>query len=57
MEDHTRALFQRFRYSEHFKETAVFRIVFRGESPSHMVPDQDVSHQLHATQLGEPLPA
>ena len=31
MEEHIRALLQRFQYSEQFKETAAFRIVYGGE--------------------------
>ena len=42
MEDHIRALLQRFQYSEPFKETAVFRIVFGGEEPSQVVADLDI---------------
>jgi transposase len=42
MEDHIRALFQRFQYSEQFKETAAFRIVFRGEEPSQVMADLDI---------------
>ena len=33
-EEHIRALLQHFQYSEQFKETAAFRIVFGGEEPS-----------------------
>ena len=42
MEEHIRALLQRFQYSEQFKETAVFRIVFGGEEPSHVIADLDI---------------
>ena len=42
MDDHIRALLQRFQYSEQFKETAVFRIVFGGEEPSHVMADLDI---------------
>ena len=42
MEDHIRALLQRFQYSEPFKETAVFRIVFGGQLPSHAMADLDI---------------
>ena len=42
MEEHIRALLQRFQYSEQFKETAVFRIVFRGEEPSHVMADLNI---------------
>ena len=42
MDDHIRSLLQRFQYSEQFKETAVFRIVFGGEEPSHVMADLDV---------------
>ena len=42
MEEHIRALLQRFQYSEQFKKTAVFRIVFGGEEPSQVVADLDI---------------
>ena len=42
MEEHIRALLQRFQYSEQFKETAAFRIVFGGEAPSQVVADLDI---------------
>ena len=42
MEEPIRALLQRFQYSEQFKETAVFRIVFGGEEPSQVVADLDI---------------
>ena len=42
MEEHIRALLQRFQYSEQFKETAVFRIVFGGEEPSQVMTDLDI---------------
>ena len=42
MEEHIRALLQRFQYSEPFRETAVFRIVFGGEEPSHVMADLDI---------------
>ena len=42
MEEHIRALLQRFQYSEQFKETAVFRIVFGGEEPSQVMADLDI---------------
>ena len=42
MEDHIRALLQRFQYSEQFKETATFRIVFGGEAPSQVMADLDI---------------
>ena len=42
MEEHIRALPQRFQYSEQFKETAVFRIVFGGEEPSQVMADLDI---------------
>ena len=42
MEEHIRALLQRFQYSEQFKETAVFCIVFGGEEPSHVMADLDI---------------
>jgi transposase-like protein len=32
-------LLQRFQYSEQFKETAAFRIVFGGEEPSQVMAD------------------
>ena len=42
MEEHIRALLQRFQYSEQFKETAAFRIVFGGEEPSQIMTDLDI---------------
>jgi transposase len=42
MEEHIRALLQRFQYSEQFKETAAFRIVFGGEKPSQVMADLDI---------------
>ena len=42
MEEHIRALLQRFQYSEQFKETAAFRIVFGGEEPSHVMAELDI---------------
>ncbi len=42
MEAHIRALLPRFQYSEQFKETVAFRIVFGGEEPSHVMADLDV---------------
>ena len=42
MEEHICALLQRFHYSEQFKETAVFRIVFGGEEPSQVMADLDI---------------
>ena len=42
MEEHIRALLQRFQYSEQFKETAAFRIVFGGEEPRHVMADLDI---------------
>ena len=42
MEEHIRALLQRFQYSEQFKETAAFRIAFGGEAPSQVVADLDI---------------
>ena len=42
MEEHIRALLQRFQYSEQFKETAAFRIVFGGEEPSQVVADLNI---------------
>ena len=42
MEEHIRALLQRFQYSEQFKETAVFRIVFGGEEPNQVMADLDI---------------
>ena len=41
-EEHIRALLQRFQYSEQFKETAAFRIVFGGEEPSQVMADLDI---------------
>lgn len=42
MEEHIRALLQRFQYSEQFKETAAFRIVFGGEEPSQVMAELDI---------------
>ena len=42
MEEHTRALLQHSLYSEQFKETAVFRIVFGGEASSQVMADLDI---------------
>ena len=42
MEAHIRALLPRFQYSEQFKETAAFRIVFGGEEPSQVVANLDI---------------
>ena len=42
MEEHIRALLQRFQYSEQFQETAAFRIVFGGEEPSQVMADLDI---------------
>ena len=42
MEELIRALLQRFRFSERFTETAAFRIVFGGESPSQVMADLDI---------------
>ena len=42
MEEHIRALLQRFQYSEQFKETAAFRIVFGGEEPSQVMVDLNI---------------
>ena len=42
MEEHIRALLQRFQYSEQFKETVAFRIVFGGEEPSQVMADLDI---------------
>ena len=42
MEEHTRALLQRFQHSEQFKETAAFRIVFGGEPPSQVMAGLDM---------------
>ena len=42
MEEHIRALLQRFLYGEQFKETAAFRIVFGCEEPSQVVADLDI---------------
>ena len=46
MEEHIRTLLQRFQYSEQFKETAAFRIVFGGEAPSQVMADLDI-HNRH----------
>ena len=42
MEEHIRALLQRFQYSELFKETAAFRIVFEGETLNQVMTDLDI---------------
>ena len=42
MEEYIRALLQRFQYSEQFKETAAFRIIFGGEEPSQVVADLNI---------------
>ena len=42
MEEHIRALLQRFQYSEQFKETAAFRVVFGGETLSQVLADLDI---------------
>jgi transposase len=42
MEEHIRALLQRFQYSEQFKETAAFRIVFGGETLSQVMAGMDI---------------
>lgn len=42
MEEHIRALLQRFQYSEQFKETAAFRVVFGGETLSQVMTDLDI---------------
>ena len=42
IEEHIRALLQRFQYSEQFKETAAFRIVFGVEEPSQVMADLDI---------------
>jgi transposase len=42
MEEHIRALLQRFQYSEQFKETAAFRIVFGGETLNQVMADLDI---------------
>lgn len=41
MEEHIQALLQCFQYSEQFKETAAFRIVFGGETLSQVMADLD----------------
>ena len=45
MEEHIRALLQRFQYCEQFKETAAFRIVFGGEEPSQVMADLDIHNR------------
>jgi transposase len=42
MQEHIRALLQRFQYSEQFKETAAFRVIFGGETLSHVMADLDI---------------
>jgi transposase len=42
MEEHIRALLQHFQYSEQFKETAAFRIVFGGEILSQVMANLDI---------------
>jgi transposase len=42
MEEHIRALLQRFQYSEQFKETAAFRVVFGGETLNQVMADLDI---------------
>lgn len=42
MEEHIRALLQRFQYSEQFKETAAFRVVFGGETLSQVMTEMDI---------------
>lgn len=42
MQEHIQELLQRFQYSEQLKETAVFRILFGGEDPSHVMVDLDI---------------
>ena len=42
MEEHIRALLQRFQYSEQFKETVAFRVVFGGETLSQVMVDLDI---------------
>ena len=38
-------MLQRFQYSEQFKETAAFRIVFGGEEPSQVMVDLDIRNR------------
>ena len=52
MEEHIRALLQRFQYSEQFKETAAFRIVFVGEEPSQMMADLDIHNSYTLRNCG-----
>ena len=52
MEEHIRALLQRFQYSEQFKETAAFRIVFGGEEPSQMMADLDIHNSYTLRNCG-----
>ena len=42
MEEYVRTSLQRFQYSDQFKETAAFRIIFRGEEPSHAMANLDI---------------
>jgi hypothetical protein len=42
MEEHIRALLQCFQYSEPFKETAAFWVVFGGETLSYVMADLDI---------------
>lgn len=41
MEEHIRALLQRFQHNEQLKETAAFRVVFGGETLSQVMADLD----------------
>ena len=45
MEEHIRALLQRFQYSAQLQETAAFRIVFGGEAPSQVLADRDIDNR------------
>lgn len=42
MEEHRRALLQRFQYSEQFREKAALRVVFKGEILSRVMADSDI---------------
>ncbi|MBT9395069.1 transposase [Hymenobacter sp. NST-14] len=45
MQEHIQELLQRFQYSEQLKETAVFRILFGGEDPTHVMVDLDIHNR------------
>ena len=45
MQEHIQDLLQRFQYSEQLKETAVFRILFGGKDPRHVMVDLDIHNR------------